>query len=225
MIHRYLHQLLTEGVAKMLADPSLLDDLFLANYALAKAEVDSIKTFFATHPPEVINGFARVDSNFPLYAITLSNEVESLQFLADDGGMITDIEDPLYGADIETAIWTHAYEILIYTEHPDVTAYYYEIAKYILLAGLRILSDEGAFEFEMSGGDLAPDPKYLPEHLFARRITFKTDREFQIIDKNSRLFKAFQVSGIHLDRSGSPNDVGDINDGVTTYRPGEDDEF
>ena len=100
--------------------------------------------------------------------------------------------------------------------------YYYEIVKLIILGGLPVLIDDGCFEFELSGGDLSPDPKYLPEHLFGRQITFSCQREFQIIDRDSRLLKAFRIGGIYVDSSGSPSDVGEVKTNITTYGVGED---
>jgi len=222
MIHRYVYQVLTIGVQAMLDDPKLLDDLFEENYELNEAETATIKAYFAAHPPTIVNGYARQDTEFPAIAITLGAENEATTFLADSAGQIEDENNPLYGADIESAIWQHTYNILIYTEHPDVTAYYYEICKSIMLAGFGYLANIGAlFEFGLSGTELIPDPLYVPEHLFVRQLVFTCQREFRRIDRDSRLQKAFAVAGIHIDKAGSPSDVGGVKTLVTTYVLGE----
>ena len=217
MIHRYLHSILTTGVTNITDDPTLLDDLFEANYGLEATEVDAVKEYWAEKPLNVVNGFARRDSDFPLIAITLASEQETQHFLGDSAGQEEDPEDEFYQYDIESAIWGHVYRLLIYTDHPDVTAWYYEIVKTILLSGLNILTGEGCFEYRMNGAELAPDPRYIPEHLYGRVLTFSCEREFQRVDRRSRIMKGFAVEGIHIDRSGSPNDVGGVKTLVVPY--------
>lgn len=217
MIHRLLHTILTAGVTTISNDITILNELFERNFALKDPEVDAVKEYFLAHPPEVINGYARKDSAFPLIAIVLANEGESQSFLADEAGPILDPDSPYVNSDITSAIWAHTYNFLIYSDHPDITVYYYEIVKLILLGGLPVLIDDGCFEFELSGGDLSPDPKYLPEHLFGRQITFSCQREFQIVDRDSRLLKAFRLGGIYVDSSGSPSDSEVSKSNITTY--------
>jgi len=218
MIQRYLFDLLTQGKDAILANSKLLDDIFERDYALDATEVAAIKTAFANDPPTIINGYARQDTDFPCYAIVLGGEGESVTFLGDSAGQIDDETDPLYRADIDSSVWDHNYNIFIYTEHPDLTAYYYEIAKSIMVAGFRTLANVGAlFNFTLSGTELAPDPAYLPEHLHVRQLAFKCSREFQYIDRDSLLSKAFQIAGIHVDKTGSPSSVGGVKTLVTTY--------
>ncbi len=92
-----------------------------------------------------------------------------------------------------------------------------------MISGLSVLVDDGCYEFHLSGMDLAPDPKYLPEHLFGRVLTFSCRREFQTINRGARLWKAFKVSGIHIDKSGSPSEIGDVKTKVGIFGVGEDD--
>jgi len=42
------------------------------------------------------------------------------------------------------------------------------------------------------------------------------------VDRLSLSQKAFQVAGIHVDKSGSPSDVGGVKTLVTTYTEGDD---
>lgn len=215
MIHRYLHDLLTTGIAAIQADPSLLDDIFLGNYLIDTSEAEAIRTYFADHPPNVVNGYARKDTAFPAISIVLGTEQESESFIGRSAGLIADEEDQNYQHDLEAAIWTHSYRLMVFAEHPDVAAYYYEITKTIVLNGLDTLLDLGCFDFSFSGTDLIPDPAYLPAHLYGRQILFGCSHEFQSVDYSSRLLKGFQVSGMHIDKAGAPGEVvGDVNTNI-----------
>jgi len=217
MIQRYLIDLLQDGFDAIVADPLILEDIFLENYGLAEAEVGAIKTFFAAHPVALVNGYSRQDNKYPAIAITLGSEGESQTVLGDDGGMVMDEDDKHFRCDINVAIWEHTYFLTVISEHPDTTAYYYEIAKMILLAGLEQLTKQGLASIKVSGEELMLDPAYMPEHLFLRRIIFYCERELQQINRASRLTKAFKISGIAVDKSGSPSDVGEVNTNVIPY--------
>jgi hypothetical protein len=221
MIQRYLIDLLQEGFDAIVADPLILEDIFLENYGLSDAEVAAIKIFFAAHPIVLVNGYSRQDNRYPAIAVTLGSEGESQTVLGDDGGMVMDESDKYYHCDINTAIWEHTYFLTVISEHPDTTAYYYEMAKAILLAGLEQLTEKGLASIKVSGEELMLDPAYMPEHLFLRRIIFYCERELQQISRDSRLTKAFRVSGIAVDKSGSPSDVGEVNTNVSIYYDGE----
>jgi len=213
MIQRLLYKRLIEGVAKFKAQPELFDKLFGDLFELDPPEIAAIKMAFAAKPPHVIHGYARSESEFPLYSIILSGERETDHYLSDDAGMVMDTDDDDFGADRLSALWESTFQILCYTEHPDLTVYYYEIAKSIL-----IVSDfftYGILDFDMSGMDLNPDPRYIPEHLFVRQLTFRAKYEFERIDEGSKFGKAFKVAGIHVDKSGSASDVGPVKTRVT----------
>lgn len=215
MIQRYLYDTLKQGVQEILGEMSIIDDIFRVNYCLEQSEVDSIKTAFQANPPNVIHHYARSESEFPLWSVVLESEEESEHYIGDDAGMIDEPDDPLFGADRIASIFTHHYAILTYTEHPDLTLYYYEIAKAILV--VAPLKSQGLFNTHLSGMDVMPDPQYIPEHLFVRKMRFSADREFERIDKDSKLGKAFRVEGIHVDSSGSPSSVGGAKTLVTPY--------
>jgi hypothetical protein len=221
MIHRYIYDILTSGVTTILANPDILDVLFEENFELVSDESDAIKKYFTDNGCNIYNGYPRKTTEFPSVNILLGEENEIEHFIGDSAGLIEDENNSDYRAELYSSIWDHAYRLLIMTEHPDVTAYYYEIIKFIMLEGLNTLVDDGCFEFGFSGNELAPDPRYLPDHLFARQIVFRCQREFMRIDKASKLFRIGttpdKVSGIHVDSSGSPSDVGNVKTNVTTY--------
>lgn len=219
MIHRYLHDILVNGVKAIQANMDLLDDLFISNYGLTQTETNNVKEYFKAKPPTIVNGYAFRDATFPLIAITLAQEGEAINFIHDDGLPILDEDDPNYLSDVKSSVWQYSYQILIYTENPDATAYYYEIMKSILLASFNDLVVLGCFQFKVMGSDLAPDPKYLPEHLFARQLTFSCQRLFEFIDEKSRLSKAFKLSGIYLDKEIGSGDIGEVKTNIKVIEP------
>jgi len=215
VIQRYIYQVLTDGIQQVTKDTSLIEQIFDELYALSEEEVAAVVTYWKAKPPTVRHGYAPRNVDVPIFSIVLENERESQTFLANDVGTVEDPERSDYKADVYGSIWTHQYAVLVYTEHPDVTAYYYELAKSILIAGNNYFVDQGLFDIDISGGDLAPDPRYIPEHLFVRRITFGCERVFTRTDRGSRLTKVGRVEGIHIDRTGSPRDAGAVLTNVT----------
>ena len=217
MINRYLFTLLETGVHQIQNDLSVLDSLFQDNYVLSDEELATIKTYFKAHGLNVINGYPRSDSEFPLIAITLSSDRESDYFIGDEAEPITEDDSPYLGMDLKSTIWEYTYQLLLYTEHPDITAYYYEIMKAMIILNLDYLSELDCYGFSISGSELAPDPRYLPEYLFVRQLTFRCNSEFQRFDKDSKWAKAFRVTGIHVDKNASNYDIGNVASNVTPY--------
>lgn len=215
MIQRFIFTALQNGVDKITANTDLLDNLFKELYDLTPTEVEGIKAFWGSDtppkgPPKVVHGYAPRDIKVPHYAITLGNEAEKERFLNDDIGQVMDMDDPEFGADEKGSTWTHRYDIMVLAEHPDVVTYYYEIGKQILIDNKDFFDEQGLIDIRISGADLAPDPRYIPEHLFGRRLSFECERLFSTIDRESKLGKAFAIDGLHIDRTGSPSDVGAV---------------
>lgn len=221
MIQRFIFNVLKDGVEQVTDDPTIIDQIFQELYGLSETETEAIKAHWIAKPPVIRHGYAPRDIDVPTYSIILENETESQTWLNNDVGTVEDPEDPDFRADVFGSIWQHQYGILIFAEHPDVTTYYYEIAKSILLSGNEFFIGQGLFDIDISGGDLAPDPRYIPEHLFARRVSFGCQRIFTRVDRPSRLTKVTSVEGIHIDSSGSPSDVGGVKTNVTILEEGD----
>jgi hypothetical protein len=222
MIQRFLYTAIRNGLDNITADPKILEELFGDVYELPTTEVDAIKTLFSTTPPDVHHGYPRRDYEFPLYSIIMSAEDEGTHVMGDYVGYDDDPASPNYRADQMGSFWNHSYQVHCYAEHPDVTAYIYEVAKNILLGGESYFSSKGLFDIHVSGMDLAPDPRYIPEHLFVRQLGFKCQREFCRTDKDSLAHKAFSLDGVYIDRgNASSEDVGDVKTLVTVYVPGQ----
>lgn len=232
MIERFIFLALQRGITAMQQDPELLKRYFLEQKKLQKEEVDAISLYFTNKPPSIIHNYARDDSPFPLYAIILSMETEDTRVLGDEGDMVGEIPDdvwaemqeageplPLGGLDPDNpdagkdelvSIYKAQYVVLTMTEHPDVTRYYYELCKLFLTRArpfLKRCAFEGGAQLldtQFSGGDLQPDARYIPAHMFARQFTIETLRSERIVGPDVQ--RAFQVGGIHVDdTSGAGN--------------------
>jgi hypothetical protein len=224
MIHRYIHAILETGIAAYRTDQQLVDDLFAELYELEDTEVRAVKTYFEENGLNVYNGYPRLNAKPPFVSIILAQEGEAETYLGDYAGMITEDGHALYGAEVEGSVWNHVYHMPVVAGHPDVTSYMFEMVKTVMLAGLRFLIEQDCFQFSFQGHDLAPDPRYIPERFFVRQLVFSCKRQFARVDRDSRLTKAFEVAGIHIDSSGSPSDVGGVKTLVTTYGVGDDDD-
>lgn len=220
MIQRYLYTALKTGIDALAADPTILDDLFQEQYNLSDTEMAAIRTHFEDNSVTVKHGYARTEDSFPLIAIVLVDDTESEVVLADDYGMIGDLEedegDEDYGAEILGSFWSASFQFLCYDEHPDVTIYLYEVVKNIMFSALPYFESVGVTKLGISGADLMLDPRYVPAHLFGRRVTFRCRYEFSHVDKTSKFGKAFAVGGIHRETEGGVKAL------VTTYVEGED---
>ena len=222
MIQRILYRALTAGLALIKEDPTILDDIFVQNYGLDQTESNAVKTFFGRSPPQVIHGFARTDQKPPLYSIVLADERETDSVLNDDAGIIEEMGDPDFGADKYAAFWSHTYNIICVAEHPEACQYIYEVAKTIILTAKPTLIPEGIYGSQLSGTELMPDPRYMPENFFVRQLSFNCKRELLTLDRKSKFTKAFKLAGLHVDKSGSPSDVGKV-ETLITVASGEED--
>jgi hypothetical protein len=101
MIQRFIFSALRQGVNAITEDLTLLEQVF-ENYELAEGEIESIKTNWSAKPPTARHGYARPDDEFPLFSLVLTEEREVETVIGDDGGIVEDPDDPLFGADIKT---------------------------------------------------------------------------------------------------------------------------
>lgn len=220
MIHRYLYDAVTAGLAALVQSPEMLEDIFNWGYSLEASEIAALKTHFLAHPPTVVNGYARQDTQFPAIAIILGRESQTEEYIGEYAGSVDTEDHEAYRSDIHGGIWQASYNLEIYAQNPDVVLWYYEIVKEILIAAHAFFTEKGMFGMKISGSDMAPDPAYLPEHLFGRQLVFDCSFEYEIIDRASRLEKAFAIRGVHLDSTGSPSDPGEaVKSNVTIGDP------
>src|SRR3990167_641160 len=203
MIERMIYTALAEGISELQAAPVLVERIF-REHGFSAAEARRMRETFTERSPNVIHNYPRQDSAFPLYAIVLGEEKESHKFL-DDMGNVLDAEDAellgeagLDGSVIRTSLYQHEFHVMVVTEAPDTTIANYELAKYILTRKRQFLKDNGVLDSAFSGGDLAPDDRYMPAYLFVRRLSISAMSEARVIDdgldENIR-----EVTGMHVD--------------------------
>lgn len=219
MLERYVFQAITDGIAFLKANPDELLKFFEEEALLEKAEAEQIKDYFVANPPTVIHGYARADSKFPIYAITLSSEAQAEGFIGDEGAFIDDPEDKDFGTDEWAAIWSYSIGVICYTQHPDVTLYYYHLLKHFLIAAEPLFKNTGDyFDLSLQGQDMIPDAATIPAGLFLRRLQLSAKRQYTQPVIGSKLGRAWKVSGLHIDREGAPGeDVGGVNTNVGIY--------
>lgn len=213
MIQRLIFDALKTGMDVLVQDFSLLDEMFGSDsqYGYSQTEIAAIKTLFRSTPPYPVHGYAQRDHIFPLWAILLSGEQETERALADETGFEDDPDDPNFGTDIVGSIWDHSYAVLTYGISPDICTYCYEVARSILMIARRDwVNHYGYYNIRLSGADLAPDPRYFPEHMFIRQLTVNASGEHSFPVEGSRFGRAWKVAGMHVDKSGSPSDVGGV---------------
>lgn len=215
MIQRTLYRALTAGLEYFQNNPKAFTTLFGDNYGLSATEIEAIVQFFTSKPPKVIHGYARQDQTPPLYSIVLADERETDKVLGDEAGMISEEEDPDFGDDQYSVMWAHTYHILCIAEHPEAAQYIYEVAKSIILEAKPTFLPEGIYGIQVSGAELLPDPRFIPEFWFVRQLTLQCQREMLTVKQGTGAGKAWKVAGIHVDKSGSPSDVGGVKTLVT----------
>lgn len=211
MHERLLYDVLKAGIVMIRDDIPAFEDLYFRELRLDEGEVDAIRAFWLDHTPTVHHSYPRRDFTPPFFCIVLNTEEETEHVMGDDAGMITDPENPNYGDEIKTSFWLHRYQIFCVTEHPDATLYLYQAAKYLYGAVHDEIAAAGFYEFHLSGGELEPDPRFMPEHWFVRQLSLTFKSEFMRLDRSAVLGKAWKVAGIHIDREGaSGEDTGDV---------------
>lgn len=216
MIERLLFTAIKESLTEALANPALVVEYFVDEALLSLEEATKIKNDFVAQPPNIIHGYPRSDSAFPLYAITLNSDAPGQAFLGDDGGM----EDN--GDDIYARIRQFSFAVMVYSRHPDTTLYYYHLLQTFLVSSLSVLKGQGLFDISFSGADMGPDPSTAPAGLWVRRCSVTCSREYTQTQLGTRIGRAWQVGGIHVDSAGAPGrDVGGVNTNVTTYSEGD----
>lgn len=173
---RIILDLLQLGVAAITADTALLDPILST---LSAAELAEAKTYWTAHPPEVKQGYARLDWVFPAYAVTLSADDPLQDYIGNyEEELLSDPDEDLEG-DISGQRITGRFTVYIYAEHPDICAWYYRVLRRICNVGITYLIANGLDDPKLQGADLAPDPRYTPDNLFVRRLTISVEYQEQ----------------------------------------------
>lgn len=138
-----------------------------------KSMREMISKSLSTKQPQVVYGYPRLGAETPCVAIILEEEHEAQQVLGSYLGETLPEERTSDGKEPDPAeyvggFWEHTYALLVYTEHPQITAGLYQVVKAILVAADHVLELGGFQNPSFSGGELGPEQEYIPENVFCR---------------------------------------------------------
>lgn len=234
MIERLVFQALTSGIVEFQTHPERMRAFFLRNRRLGPEELELIQTAFSANPPRVFHQYPRIDQFPPgkpaaAWAIILADEDEDVRPLGDASGIIglgddggLDPGEPDAGAECLNSVWNQRLMVMTLTDHPDLTVYYYHLCKMLLVRARPFFKDQELLDITFRGGDLAPDPRYMPAHLFVRQLTLTTKKEERIV--GSKEPRAFQVAGMHVDDDSTFEALGGVVAKVETFGAGTEEE-
>lgn len=179
MFERALHRVIEEGIAVLDAEPTLLAR-FLRAPGWTDEEVAKLVAYWqsAKGHPSIVHNFARAAASVPCYAIVLTGDAETDEYLGLSQGalmleeveqLIAQIQDEI-GRRVDVTIrgFQFTFQIFTYTENPDATIAYHNVLRSIFLGANKKLLNYGFERPTYSGMDLTQMPPYLPENVFAR---------------------------------------------------------
>jgi hypothetical protein len=212
LIARTIYSVVSAGLAAFQANPQIYQNLFGTQWGLSQTEIDGIIATFAKKPVTIRHGYAQADFTPPQVTILLQSEQQSDYLLGDYVGQDTyaQADGTLVTAAQLGSFYDSSFQIICITENVDACAYLFEMVKTTLTIGKDLLEQGGVMDPMLSGMDLAPDGRYLPEHLFARVLNLRCKNMFKVTDFDNALAKALKV-GVYL-----PNKTTYPNGGVPT---------
>jgi hypothetical protein len=184
--------LLKTGVSAISGDVDLLDPILIG---MSVKDRQVVKDYWASNPPSVVSGYARMSGPFPCIAIVLMTETVQQDYVGlgqefDEGPLIGDDSDDF---DLYKRRLNGQYGIHIYAEHPDICLAFYRVVRRIVNVGCKWLIKNHLYDPLLTGAELAPDPKFAPDHLFIRRLIVAVEYEEQWVD-NDALAAAFGLA-------------------------------
>ena len=203
-VERIIYNQIKLGLQPFIDDPKLYEQFLLLG-GLDADEALRAREYFVEHPPHLIMGYARDGGPFPAWALVLGSESVTQDYIGEDGTGRDDegllfMDDDGNVVDAHVRRMTKRYEIYIYTDHPDITIYYYQLLKHICMASRTAFQQADLDEMVYDGADLAPDERYLPSNVYVRRLgmTVRADEEY-FEPLKSGVGAGARVSGIAVD--------------------------
>jgi len=186
MNERLFYTVVKDGLQEFIDSPARLEMFFRREHGLTEAEAQLVRAYFTMRPeeganggpPNLIHGYPRSTGPFPCWAILLMGDRSRQRFLGDDAGTAEPMDDeedldehaaiPL----VRLAEYTIAIDTFV-PDSPDICLYYYHLLRHIIFQAVPTFQASPNYlqNIEFSGMDLAPDPKYLPENMWIRRLT------------------------------------------------------
>ncbi len=181
---------------------------------LGKEMREMISKNLALNCPRVFYGYARQGAEMPCVSVILEDEQESQGVLGQYVGE-TLPDERGSTASYTGSFWDHTYTLLIYAEHPQITAGLYQVVKAILVGAENVIEEAGFSGMHLSGGELAPNQEYIPENIFARALRVQGRTTFSV-PEYGRDPARFRVT-VHADDV----IVDGVRGGVHTFTPDE----
>ena len=125
---------------------------------------------FQRSPPSTVLGYPRTGTDWPCIAVILERDVQAEEAVGGYLGETTPDETDDAAKEYIGAMFDKTYGLYVYAEHPDVCLYLYHFAKAVVMGSFRVIQDLGIIDPHYEGGDLQPQPEYLPENMFVRRL-------------------------------------------------------
>jgi len=212
-----IRAVLQAGVDTISEDPSLLDGILTD---LSTADLTSLRAKWTTNPPRVMSGYARAEGPFPQVAVTLGSE----QILQDYIGLG---EETMFLGDGDDKIGRRYhrrlkadFQVHVYAEHPDVCAWYYRVFRRIMNVGIERFVHVGLQDPVLSGMELVPDPRFVPDNVFIRRITLSVEYEEDWSDQDGLARSLLERLETYLSGDGALEILHeDQGGGVVPYSP------
>jgi hypothetical protein len=231
MAERIIFEAVQDGLQTFKDDPRRFERFLRDEVEVEAAEAAKGRLYFAggtdsdgneveARPPTLVHGYARPGGPFPCWALTLAAERGVQDYLnqdassLDEDGFVFEDEETGERVDAKSRRVEYTYSFLVIAENPDVTLWYYHLLKFIVLSQLEVLEQRHLDDINLSGMDLAPDPRYLPSDVFARvlTLTVQTDETWTTEIAGG---VGNRVSGIHVDDDeGSTVGAGSVPAGV-----------
>jgi len=123
-------------------------------------ERENVRGFMAARPFTIRYGYQRDTNAWPVIGLTLAAEKAEEEFL-----------DMALDLGVKGEVRRQMIDIIAYSDNPNLTLYLYHWINYAMIAHIewmqRSILIDPRFE---SGGEIAPDPRLLPETCYLRRM-------------------------------------------------------
>ena len=73
--------------------------------------------------------------------------------------------------DVHSRRWEHRFDLFVYANNADVCSWLYGYLKETCLRARSAWVQADLDEIQLSGAELAPDPRYLPADIYVRRFS------------------------------------------------------
>jgi hypothetical protein len=226
MIERIINDVITAGLAWFTADLDRLEAFFQDEHGLSSAETAKIRAYYAMNPddaddwggpPKLIHGYPRSSGPWPCWAIILNADRSERRMLGDDAGTMDTFDDEtdLDGEAAIPLVRLANFNVGIDTyvpDNPDICRYNYYLLRFIIWQAVGTFQDSPNYlqNVEFSGADLAPNPQYLPDNIWVRRLTLTCFAEEAAWEAKS---EPTGVGGAH-----ATDETTGVTGGITPYQ-------